>query len=54
MKDEGPMGRKLLLYGKKPLDASRVDGTLRIRVGELRASSRGNTKDPSVIRIYWV
>jgi hypothetical protein len=33
VKDEGPLGRKLLLYGKKPLDALRVDGTVRIRVG---------------------
>jgi hypothetical protein len=33
VKDEGPMGCKLLLVGKKPLDASRADGTYRIRIG---------------------
>jgi hypothetical protein len=33
VKDEGPMGRKLLLYGTKPLLVRRVDGTVRIRVG---------------------
>ncbi len=54
VQDDGPMGCKLLLYGKKPSLVSEADGTVRIRIGQLRASSRGNTEDPSVIRIYWV
>ena len=54
VQDDGPMGCKLLLAGKKPSDVSEVDGTRRIRIGYLRASSRGNTEDPSVIRISWV
>ncbi len=29
------------------------DGTLRGSTGQLRASSRGNTKGASVVRIYW-
>ncbi len=33
VQDEGPMGRKLLLAGKKPSDVSEVDGTRRIRIG---------------------
>ena len=33
VQDEGSMGRKLLLYGKKPLHVWRVDGTVRIRIG---------------------
>ena len=30
-----------------------IDGTLRGSTGKLRASSRGNTKGASVVRIYW-
>jgi hypothetical protein len=33
VQDEGPMGCKLLLYGKKPQDVSGVDGTVRISIG---------------------
>ncbi len=33
VKDEGPMGRKLLLYGKKPLNVFGADGTVRVRIG---------------------
>jgi len=33
VKDEGPMGRKLLLLGKKRPDLSGPDGTLRISTG---------------------
>ncbi len=54
VQDDGPMGCKLLLYGKKPPDVSGIDGTVRISIGLLRASSRGNTEDASVIRIHWV
>ncbi len=54
VQDDSPMGCKLLLYGKNSLYVYRVDGTVRIRIGYLRASSRGNTEDPSVIRIHWV
>ncbi len=54
VQDDCPMGCKLLLLGKKPLLVSGADGTKRISIGQLRASSRGNTEDASVIRIYWV
>ncbi len=54
VQDDGPMDCKLLLYGKKPWLVSQIDGTVRIRIGYLRASSRGNTEDPSVIRNHWV
>ncbi len=33
VQDDGPMGRKLLLYGKKPSLVSEADGTVRIRIG---------------------
>ena len=33
VKDEGSMGRKLLLYGKKLSDVSEIDGTIRISIG---------------------
>ncbi len=54
VQDDGPTGCKLLLYRKNSLIVIRVDGTVRISIGYLRASSRGNTEDASVIRIYWV
>ncbi len=54
VQDEGLMGCKLLFYGKKISDVSGFDGTVGISIGQLRASSRGNTEDASVIRIYWV
>ena len=54
VKDYGPMGLKLLLYRGKDMYVYIFASTLRIRIGYLRASSRGNTEDPSVIRIYWV
>ena len=54
VKDDCPMGCKLLLYGNKVSHVWLFVCTIRIRIGELRASSRGNTEDPSVIRIYWV
>ena len=52
--DEGLMGRRRLLRGDSGGDASPCEGTPRIRIGQLRASSRGNTEDPSVIRNHWV
>jgi hypothetical protein len=33
VKDEGPLGRKLLLQGTNIRFVKRIDGTLRIRVG---------------------
>jgi hypothetical protein len=33
VQDEGPMGCKLLLAGKKPPDALGADGTCRISIG---------------------
>ena len=33
VEDEGPMGCKLLLDGKKMLDVSGTDGTIRISTG---------------------
>eukprot|EP01025_Chloroclados_australasicus_P057779 TRINITY_DN7217_c0_g1_i6.p1 TRINITY_DN7217_c0_g1~~TRINITY_DN7217_c0_g1_i6.p1 ORF type:complete len:125 (+),score=0.86 TRINITY_DN7217_c0_g1_i6:103-477(+) len=54
VREDGPTGRKPLLYGKKPVHVWTVDGTVRIRTGQLRASSRGNTEDASVIRNHWV
>jgi hypothetical protein len=30
-----------------------IDGTSKGSTGKLRASSRGNTKGASVVRIYW-
>ena len=54
VQDDSPTGCKLLLYRKKNPDVSGLDGTVRIRIGYLRASSRGNTEGSSVFRIYWV
>ncbi len=54
VQEEGPTGCKLLLYGKKVPLARGCDGTVGISIGQLRASSRGNTEDASVIRIHWV
>jgi hypothetical protein len=33
VKDDGPLGCKLLLYGKKPLFSNEVDGTIGISTG---------------------
>ncbi len=33
VQEDGPTGCKLLLFGKKPLDVSRVDGTEGISTG---------------------
>ena len=54
VRDDGLLGCKPLLQGIKCRYAYRFAGTLRISIGELRASSRGNTEDAGVIRIYWV
>ncbi len=54
VQDDGPMDCKLLLYEKKHSNVLELDGIVRIRIGKLRASSRGNTEDPSVIRNHWV
>ncbi len=54
VEDEGLLGCKLLLLGKKITVSTVTDGTQGISTGELRASSRGNTEGASVIRIYWV
>ena len=54
VKDEGSMDCKLLLSEGKKADVSVLASIRRISIGLLRASSRGNTEDASVIRIYWV
>eukprot|EP01023_Acetabularia_acetabulum_P064826 TRINITY_DN84_c0_g1_i11.p2 TRINITY_DN84_c0_g1~~TRINITY_DN84_c0_g1_i11.p2 ORF type:complete len:125 (+),score=7.19 TRINITY_DN84_c0_g1_i11:477-851(+) len=54
VQEDCPMGCKLLLYRKKTPNALGTDGTVRISIGQLRASSRGNTEGASVIRIHWV
>ena len=54
VQEDGSMSCKLLLYEGKPGYEYPAESIIRIRIGELRASSRGNTEDPSVIRIYWV
>ncbi len=54
VQEDSLMGCKLLLYRNKPPFVKGAEGTVRIRTGQLRASSRGNTEGPSVIRIYWV
>ncbi len=51
VQEEGLTGRKLLLAGANGHLARCREGTGGIRIGELRASSRGNTEDSSVIRI---
>eukprot|EP01023_Acetabularia_acetabulum_P064833 TRINITY_DN84_c0_g1_i8.p4 TRINITY_DN84_c0_g1~~TRINITY_DN84_c0_g1_i8.p4 ORF type:complete len:123 (+),score=18.81 TRINITY_DN84_c0_g1_i8:477-845(+) len=53
VQEDCPMGCKLLLYRKKTPNALGTDGTVRISIGQLRASSRGNTEGASVVRIYW-
>ncbi len=50
-----PSGCKTLFWGKNK-DGRKCqsdDGTPGISIGKLRASSRGKTKDASVIRNYW-
>ena len=54
VQDDGPLGCKLLLVGNKKEDVSSIVCTFRKRTGKFRASSRGNTEGPGVIRIYWV
>ena len=54
VRDDGPMGCKPLLIGNKERHVWCVACTFRISIGYFRASSRGNTEDASVIRIYWV
>ena len=54
VQDDGPLGCKLLLVGNKKRDVSLIVCTIRKRTGYFRASSRGNTEGPGVIRIYWV
>ncbi len=54
VQEDGPMGCKLLLCGNKGGHVWSFACTVRIRTGQFRASSRGNTEGPGVIRIYWV
>ena len=54
VQDDGPPGCKLLLVGNKKGDVSPIVCTIRKRSGYFRASCRGNTEGPGVIRIYWV
>ncbi len=54
VKEEGAEHRKLLLSGNKDRYEYVEEGTRRKNIGYIRASSRGNTEDASVIRIYWV
>ncbi len=53
VREDGPMGCKLLLSENKTRDVSRTAGIRRKSIGERRASSRGNTEDVGVIGIYW-
>ena len=54
VQEDGPMGCKLLSVGNNSSVVTDVAGTVIRRTGSFRASSRGNTEDASVIRIYWV
>ena len=54
VRDDGPMGCKPLLPGSKVPHVCGLESTRRESIGYLRASSRGNTEDASVILIYWV
>ena len=54
VREDGPTDCKPLLSGNKERHACRGECTRRKSIGYLRASSRGNTEDASVIRIYWV
>ena len=54
VQEDGPLGCKLLLVGNKVQLVSCFVCTIRKRTGYFRASSRGNTVGPGVIRIYWV
>eukprot|EP01022_Parablepharisma_sp_SALTPOND_P023619 TRINITY_DN5033_c0_g1_i4.p2 TRINITY_DN5033_c0_g1~~TRINITY_DN5033_c0_g1_i4.p2 ORF type:complete len:125 (-),score=1.04 TRINITY_DN5033_c0_g1_i4:64-438(-) len=54
VKDDGPMGCRLLFCFKKQPYVYGFDGRAGISIGQLRASSRGNTEGASVIRIHWV
>ena len=53
--EEGLRVVKLCRMGKKTvvLIGLTSDGTIKGSTGKLRASSRGNTKGASVVRIYW-
>ncbi len=53
--EEGLRVVKLCQMGKMAVLLIEVlfDGTIRGSTGKLRASSRGNTKGASVVRIYW-
>ena len=54
VREDGPMGCKPLLLGSNKEHVCFDESTQRISIGYVRASSRGNTEDASVIRIYWV
>ena len=54
VQDDGPMGCKLLLYGDKVNSRVIVCRYHTNKDRQFRASSRGNTEGPGVIRIYWV
>ena len=53
--EEGLRVVKLCRMGKKAVRriGVSIDGTIKGSTGKLRASSRGNTKGASVVRIYW-
>ncbi len=55
MSEEGLRVVKLCPRGKMVylIILNIFDGTLEESTGQLRASSRGNTKGASVVRIYW-
>ena len=54
VQDDGPLGCTLLLVGNEVQLGGWFVCTIRKGTGEVRASSRGNTEGPGVIRIYWV
>ena len=51
VREDGPKDCKPLLSGSKDGHVWQGESTRRKSIGELRASSRGNTEDASVIRI---
>ena len=54
VQDDGPLGCKLLLVGNKKRTCPLLYVPSEKGPAKFRASSRGNTEGPGVIRIYWV
>ncbi len=54
VREDGPMGCKPLFSENKTRDVSRTACIRTKSIGYLRASSRGNPDEASVIRIYLV